>query len=65
MNSSQHVKDEGIVIIGLGISSQVNKEMLKAISTSEEQILLFPDPNSPVKEDITADVTVMMCEGKY
>ncbi|KAJ7376578.1 hypothetical protein OS493_033739 [Desmophyllum pertusum] len=36
--------------------------MLKAISSSEEQILLFPDPNSPVKEDITADVTVMMCE---
>ncbi|KAL9987661.1 hypothetical protein ACROYT_G002005 [Oculina patagonica] len=62
VNSSQQVKDEGIVIIGLGISSKVNTEMLKTIASSEDQILIFPDFTSPVKVDITGDLTAMMCE---
>ncbi|XP_066021500.1 von Willebrand factor A domain-containing protein 2-like [Pocillopora verrucosa] len=62
VNSSQQVKDDGIIIIGLGISSQVKPIMLKALSSSEEQILLVPHSASPVKKDIAGDLISMICE---
>ena len=65
VNSSQQVKDDGIIIIGLGISSQVKPIMLKALASSEEQILLVPHSASPVKKDITGDLISMICEGKF
>ena len=65
MNSSQQVKDDGIVIIGLGITANVNNEMLKTIASSKDQVLIFPDFTSPVKVDITGDLTAVICEGKY
>ena len=65
VNSSQQVKDDGIVILGLGISSKVNEEMLKTVASSEDQILIFPGFASSFKVDITSDLTAMICEGKY
>lgn len=67
LNSSQQVKDDGIVITGLGISSLVKKEMLKKIVSSNDQVVILPPftPESPVKEDVTGEVTAMLCEGKY
>ena len=65
MNASQQVKDDGIIIIGLGISSKVNPRMLKALASSEGQILLVPHMKSPVKVNITGDVISMICEGKF
>ena len=66
MESSQLVKEEGIVIITLGISSKVNKEELQMIASSKEQFLLFHDANLPAKLDLISDkITTMICEGKY
>lgn len=66
LNFSQQVKDDGIVIVGLGISP-VKKEMLERIVSSQDQVIIFPpfEPDSPVKEDITSEVTAMLCEGMY
>ena len=54
------------MIVGLGISS-VNKEMLQKIVSSQDQVVIFPsfEPDSPVKEDTTSEVTAMLCEGIY
>ena len=66
LNSSQQVKDDGIVMVGLGISP-VKKEMLQKIVSSQDQVVIFPpfEPDLPVKEDITSEVTTMLCEGIY
>ena len=66
LNSSKQVKDDGIVIVGLGISP-VNKEMLQKIVSSQDQVVIFPrfEPDSPVKENTTSEVTAMLCEGIY
>lgn len=54
------------MIVGLGISP-VKKEMLEKIVSSQDQVIVFPpfEPDSPVKEDITSEVTAMLCEGIY
>ena len=54
------------MIVGLGISP-VKKEMLEKIVSSQDQVVIFPpfEPDSPVKEDITSEVTAMLCEGTY
>jgi len=63
VESSQLVKEEGIVIITLGISSKVNKEELQMIASSKEQFLLFHDANLPAKLDLISDkITTMICE---
>ncbi|XP_022795516.1 collagen alpha-6(VI) chain-like [Stylophora pistillata] len=62
VSSSQLVKDDGIIIIGLGISSKVKPIMLKALASSVEQILLVPHSASSVKKDITGDLISMICE---
>ena len=66
LNYSQQVKDDGIVIVGLGISP-VNKEMLQKIVSSQDQVVIFPrfEPDAPVKENTTTEVTAMLCEGIY
>ena len=66
LNSSQQLKDEGIVITGLGISP-VKIEMLQKIASSQDQVVILPhfEPDSPVKEDTTSQVTAMLCEGIY
>ena len=66
MESSQPVKDDGITIITLGISSNLDEEQLQAIASSTEQMLIFPDINSPARVDLTSDkLTTLICEGKY
>jgi len=66
LNSSQQVKDDGIVIVGLGISP-ANKEMLQKIVSSQDQVVIFPPfkPSSAIKEDMTSEVTAMLCEGIF
>ena len=66
LNYSQQVKDDGIVIVGLGISP-VDKEMLQKIVSSQDQVVIFPrfEPDAPVKENTTTEVTEMLCEGIY
>jgi len=53
-------------MVGLGISP-VKKEMLQKIVSSQDQVVIFPpfEPDLPVKEDITSEVTTMLCEGIY
>ena len=64
--SSQLVKEDGIEIITLGISSKVNKEELQMIASSEQQFLLFHDANMPAKLDLISDkITRMICKGKF
>ena len=66
VESSQPVKDDGITIITLGISSNLDEEQLQAIASSTEQMLIFPDINSPARVDLTSDkLTTLICEGKY
>ena len=66
LNFSQQVKDDGIVIIGLGISS-AKKEMLQKIASSQDQVVIFPpfEPDSAVKEGMTNEVTEILCEGIF
>jgi len=66
VESSQLVKEDGIEIITLGISSKVNKEELQMIASSEQQFLLFHDANMPAKLDLISDkITRMICKGKF
>lgn len=66
MESSQPLKDDGIVIITLGISTAVNKKQLEAIASSKEQVLILPDVNSAARVELISDeMTAMICKGKY
>ena len=66
MESSQPLKDDGIVIITLGITTAVNKKQLEAIASSKEQVLILPDVNSAARVELISDkMTAMICEGKY
>ena len=52
--------------MGLGISP-ANKEMLQKIVSSQDQVVIFPPfkPGSVIKEDMTSEVTAMLCEGIF
>lgn len=66
VESSQPLKDDGIVIITLGISTAVNKKQLEAIASSKEQVLILPDVNSAARVELISDeMTTMICKGKY
>ena len=66
MESSQLLKDDGIVIIGLGISSNVNTEQLQGIASYKEQVLILPDARTPARVELISDeITTMICEGTF
>ena len=65
MESSQPLKDDGIVIITLGITTAVNKKQLEAIASSKEQVLILPHVNSAARVELISDeMTAMICEGE-
>lgn len=66
VESSQLLKDDGIVIIALGISSNVNTEQLQGIASYKEQVLILPDARTPGRvELISNEITTMICEGTF
>ena len=66
MESSQLLKDDGIVIIALGVSSNVNTEQLQGIASYKEQVLILSDARAPARVDLISDeITTMICEGTF
>ena len=66
VESSQQVKDNEIIIITIGIGTNIVEEELRAIASSREQFLLFPgvDPPQAQLELISDEITTMICEGQ-
>ena len=65
VESSQQLKDEGIVIITLGITSNVNKEQLRAIASSNGKALTLSDENLEGRMELIAnEITAVICEGR-
>ncbi|XP_068693954.1 uncharacterized protein [Montipora foliosa] len=63
VESSQQLKDEGIVIITLGITSNVNKEQLRAIASSNGKALTLSDENLEGRMELIAnEITAVICE---
>ena len=63
VESSQQLKDEGIVIITLGITSNVDKEQLRGIASSNGRALTLSDEKGRM-ELIANEITAVICEGR-
>lgn len=59
------LKDEGIVICTLGITSNIEREQLQAIASSKEKALMLHDLKvAGQMERISDEVITAICEGK-